>query len=242
MDDDDDDGSEEEDAGPQESRSSASESVDPVRRFEALRELAKHLQSLASTVELEHGKRLRMPKVRAPATMLKLEDEVEELKRSRERSGDALSGLRASGALGDPVGAGFAHGNILEAAIVIAQSDVEVIEMPLTRSSAFCVNSGSVARLFVVRINFYIGFTLPMMPRSGPRHAASSTPASSPTPTPAWTASGARRLLPAEPRGRCELKRDPRRSGARCTSPHLIARRGARGRRSSGSRRSRCTP
>ena len=99
-----------------------------MRRFEALRELAKHLQSLASTVELEHGKRLRMPKVRAPATMLKLEDEVEELKRSRERSGDALSGLRASGALGDPVGAGFAHGNILEAAIVIAQSDVEVIE------------------------------------------------------------------------------------------------------------------
>ena len=115
----------EEDAGPQESRSSASESVDPVRRFEALRELAKHLQSLASTVELEHGKRLRMPKVRAPATMLKLEDEVEELKRSRERSGDALSGLRASGALGDPVGAGFAHGNILEAAIVIAQSAME---------------------------------------------------------------------------------------------------------------------
>ncbi|KAK7233063.1 hypothetical protein SO694_00039245 [Aureococcus anophagefferens] len=127
--DDDDDEEDDDDEPPESSRSSeASEEVGPEARRQAIRELAKHLQSLASTVEQEHAKRARAPKVRAPAMMLKLEDEVETLKKSRERSGDALSLLRQGGGLGDPRGAGAAHGAILEAAIMIAQSDVAVIE------------------------------------------------------------------------------------------------------------------
>ncbi|KAH8087712.1 hypothetical protein JL720_7032 [Aureococcus anophagefferens] len=126
---DDDDDDDDDDEPPESSRSSeASEEVGPEARRQAIRELAKHLQSLASTVEQEHAKRARAPKVRAPAMMLKLEDEVETLKKSRERSGDALSLLRQGGGLGDPRGAGAAHGAILEAAIMIAQSDVAVIE------------------------------------------------------------------------------------------------------------------
>ena len=91
-------------------------------------------RSLASALEQEHAKRTRLPKVRAAPTILKLENEIEDHRKVRVASGEALSALRDSRALGDPGSTGKTHAVVLEAAILVSSNDAVVMVPSVVKS------------------------------------------------------------------------------------------------------------
>ena len=96
------------------------------RRRAALVDLVRRLQSLAAAAEQEHAKRLKLRKARVPATVLLLEDRVDDHRKVRLASGAALKALRDGGDLGP--GGGAAHAAILEAAVAVADDDDLVLD------------------------------------------------------------------------------------------------------------------
>ena len=86
-------------------------------RAVALRECAKHLQTLVTTIEQENTARSKLPNAKGAALVLKLEDAVDRSEQLRQASGEALDGLRAE--LGDvPYLA-----EVLEAAVEVARDE-----------------------------------------------------------------------------------------------------------------------
>ena len=68
-------------------------------RAVALRECAKHLQTLVTTIEQENTARNKLPTAKGAALVLKLEDAVDRSNRCVRRRSEAFDGLRAE--LGD---------------------------------------------------------------------------------------------------------------------------------------------
>ena len=86
-------------------------------RAVALRECAKHLQTLVTTIEQENTARNKLPTAKGAALVLKLEDAVDRAEQLRQASGESLDGLRAE--LGDvPYLA-----EVLEAAVEVARDE-----------------------------------------------------------------------------------------------------------------------
>ena len=88
----------------------------PGERREALVALLRHLPSLASTLEMYTTKRAKLAKVKTSGTMMKLEDETQDLKNSLKKRAQDLVDLRDSGALGQSK----AHDMILEVSEALA--------------------------------------------------------------------------------------------------------------------------
>lgn len=87
-------------------------------RAPALRDCARHLQTLVTTVEQENAARLKLPTARGAALVLKLEDAVDRLGQLRAASGEALDALRAE-LHGDA-----ALAEVLEAAVEVARDEL----------------------------------------------------------------------------------------------------------------------
>ena len=86
-------------------------------RAVALRECAKHLQTLVTTIEQENTARNKLPTAKGAALVLKLEDAVDRAEQLRQASGESLDGLRAE--LSDvPYLA-----EVLEAAVEVARDE-----------------------------------------------------------------------------------------------------------------------
>jgi len=84
----------------------------------ALRDCARHLQTLVTTIEQENAARSKLPTARGAALVLKLEDAVDRLGQLRAASGEALDALRAE-LHGDA-----ALAEVLEAAVEVARDEL----------------------------------------------------------------------------------------------------------------------